>query len=162
MKISTRGRYALRLMIDLARQGSEARITLKDISQRQQISVKYLEQIVGSLSRAGLLRSSRGPLGGYRLIKKPEEYTVAEILRAAGESLAPVDCLEDLPNRCPQYATCSSVAFWEGFERTIDAYLTGTTLNDFMPGGAFPPKREVFPVKCAGIPPDAGTDAPTD
>ena len=102
MKISAKGRYALRFMADLALQDPTEFIALKDVSVRQGISVKYLEQIVSALSRAGFVRSIRGPQGGYRLARRPEEYTVGEILRAVEGSLAPVACREDEANRCPR------------------------------------------------------------
>ena len=100
VKISTRGRYALRLMLDLALHDTGEYISLRDISARQEISVKYLEQIVTVLGRAGLVRSVRGPQGGYRLSKAPADYTAGEILRTIEGSLAPVACLDDSPNAC--------------------------------------------------------------
>ena len=104
MKISTKGRYALRMMVDLAEHNNGEWISLKEISERQNISIKYLEQIVSSLMRSGLLLSSRGPQGGYMLARKPEEYTVGEILREIEGSLVPVACMETVPNQCERYA----------------------------------------------------------
>lgn len=102
MKISTKGRYALRLMLDLALHNDGEYITIKAIAQRQEVSDKYLEQIVPMLSRAGYLKSVRGAQGGYRLAKTPKEYTVGMILRLIEGDLAPVACLEDTPNQCPR------------------------------------------------------------
>ena len=104
MKVSTKGRYALRLMVDLGVNGGEDKyISLKDISARQNISIKYLEQIVTPLHRAGLVRSVRGAQGGYRLSRKADKYTAGEILRAIEGSFAPIACLETPENECERY-----------------------------------------------------------
>lgn len=133
MKISTKGRYALRMMIDIAENSAEReRVSIRDISGRQGISVKYLEQIVTNLTRAGLLRSVRGSGGGYNLTKTPSQYTVGEILRAIEGKLAPVACLEDDVNRCKRVEICSTVRFWEGLYRLIDDYVDSKTLQDFL------------------------------
>ena len=129
MKISTRGRYALRLMIDLANQSPDQNVTLRDISARQQISVKYLEQIVSPLCRAGLLKSIRGAQGGYRLSKAPGEYTAGDILRAIEGNLAPVACLENETNLCSRCEICSTLPFWEGLDATIQKYVDSFTLE---------------------------------
>ena len=129
MKFSTRGRYALRLMVDLAQQDPGDNITLRDISVRQGISVKYLEQIVTPLSRAGLLKSIRGAQGGYRLARPAESYTAGEILRAIEGSLAPVACLDDAVNQCPRCDSCATVAFWEGLSRVIGEYVDSVRLD---------------------------------
>ena len=129
MKVSTKGRYALRMMLDLALHNTGEYIALKDISARQEVSVKYLEQIVTMLSKVGYLKSVRGPQGGYKLAKKPEEYTVGDILRITEGSLAPVSCLEDEPNQCGRYEECSTIAFWEGFYRCITEYVDRFTLE---------------------------------
>lgn len=107
MKISTKGRYALRLMIDLAQHDAGGYIPLRDISKRQQISAKYLEQIVVQLSRAGFVISTRGAQGGYQLARHPSEYTVGDILRITEGSLAPVACLEHEPVDCVRAEECS-------------------------------------------------------
>ena len=112
MKISTRGRYALRMMLDLAQHTSEDHVALKDISQRQDISKKYLEQIVTILNTAGLLRTVRGAGGGYRLARSPEEYTVGEILRLTEGGLAPITCLEESPNSCARCYDCATLPMW--------------------------------------------------
>lgn len=130
MKFSTKGRYALRLMIDLAINDNGSYISLKDVSQRQQISVKYLEQIVGQLSKAGFLRSIRGPQGGYRLAKPPAEYKVGDILRVIEGSLAPIACLDDVPNQCPRCKECATLDFWQGLYERITSYVDAVTLQD--------------------------------
>ncbi len=132
MKISTRGRYALRFMIDLARHGDAGYVSLKDISERQGISIKYLEQITAILSKFGLLQSVRGPQGGYKLAKKPAEYTVAEILRITEGDLAPVACLAEPVNSCPRAGECSTLKLWEGLADAINSYLEGQTLQDLV------------------------------
>ncbi len=128
MKISTRGRYALKIMMDLSLADREEFVSLKAISARQQVSMKYLEQIIALLSRAGMLESSRGKSGGYRLAKDPAEYTAGDILRVAEGSLAPIKCVED--NKCTNSAHCSTFAFWEGLNRAINDYIDSTTLAD--------------------------------
>ena len=130
MKISAKGRYALRLMVDLAQHDSGDWIALKDISGRQGISVKYLEQIVSGLSRAGLLRSSRGAAGGYQLTRPAEEYTAGESIRALEGSLAPVACLDQEPNRCPRQEACPTLSLWEGLYKVVNQYLDSFTLAD--------------------------------
>ena len=130
MKISTRGRYALRFMIDLAQHFGGEAVTLKEVSQRQDISVKYLEQIVTLLNRGGLIRSVRGNQGGYLLSREPERYTVGEILRIAEGELYPVSCMEDQPNQCARYPECRTVHFWEGLYRVINDYVDSKTLWD--------------------------------
>jgi Rrf2 family protein len=130
MKISAKGRYALRLMVDLAQHENGEWIALKDISQRQGISVKYLEQIVSGLSRAGLLRSSRGAAGGYQLTRPAAQYTAGEIIRALEGSLAPVACLEQDPNRCPRRGVCPTIRLWEGLYDVVNQYLDSYTLAD--------------------------------
>ena len=132
MKISTKGRYALRMMLDIASQGEDAVVSLKDISSRQGISVKYQEQIVLLLNRAGFLKSVRGPAGGYRLVKKPEAYTIGDILRAIEGNLAPVACLEDEQNQCARCDRCDTLWFWKGLDETISEYVNQYTLADLM------------------------------
>lgn len=132
MKISTKGRYALRLMIDLAKHDDGTLISLKDVAARQGISVKYLEQIVGVLSKAGLLHSGRGPQGGYRLARRPEEYTVGAILRLTEGNLAPVACLEDRENQCERCAQCATLDFWTGLYAVINDYIDQFTLADLV------------------------------
>jgi Rrf2 family protein len=130
MKISAKGRYALRLMVDLAQHDNGEWIALKDISTRQGISVKYLEQIVSGLSRAGLLRSSRGAAGGYKLARPAAKYTAGEIIRALEGPLAPVACLDHEPNRCPRRDICPTIGLWEGLYKVVNDYLDSVTLAD--------------------------------
>lgn len=132
MKVSTRGRYALRLMIDLAENGGEGLVTLRDVAQRQEISVKYLEQIVSILGKAGLVRSSRGPQGGYSLSRPAEEYTVGDILRLTEGDLAPVSCLEGEENQCSRCDRCGTVGFWNGLYAVVNQYIDRFTLADLV------------------------------
>ena len=134
MKISTRGRYALRMMLDLAENQGDGVVALKDIAARQGISKKYLEQIIPVLNRADLLQTSRGFLGGYRLAKTPAEYTVGEILRAAEGGLSPVACLEQSPNACPRCHECDTLPIWAGLEQVVNQYLDGITLQSVLDG----------------------------
>lgn len=131
MKISTKGRYAIRLMIDIGVHGDKY-VRLKDIARRQDISFKYLEQIISNLQKAGLLLSSRGAHGGYKLIKDPVEYSVGEILRATEGKMSSVVCLEDEVNQCLRYDKCATVKLWEGLNEVIDAYLDRHTLAELV------------------------------
>ena len=130
MKISTRGRYALRMMLDIALHSDEGSISLKSIAQRQEISVKYLEQIVTPLSRGGLLQATRGAQGGYRLNRLPEDYTVGEILRTIGGSLAPVACLDSGEAYCQRIGQCVTVEVYRRIDEAIDNVVDGITLKD--------------------------------
>ena len=132
MKVSTKGRYALRMMIDIAEHYVDERIPMKDVSERQGISLKYLEQIVTNLTRAGLLRSGRGAGGGYTLTKAPDEYTVGEILRAIEGKLAPVACLGYEINPCERSRHCKTLGFWQGLYQVIDDYVNSVTLQDLL------------------------------
>ena len=133
LKISTKGRYALRVMIDLAQHRDEGLIPLHEIAQRQGITVKYLEQIISLLGRAGFLQSVRGKSGGYRLVREPEDYTVGEILRATEGKLAPTICLELGPELCERQNGCPARGFWTEFYQTINQFLDSKTLRDLMP-----------------------------
>ena len=132
MKISTKGRYALRLMIDLAENQGLGNISLKDISKRQDISVKYLEQSVSPLTKAGLIRSIRGAQGGYSLVYPPEKYTPKDILSVVEGPVACVSCLETEKNLCPRYHECPTVSFYEGLNKIINDYLSSYTLKDLV------------------------------
>ncbi|MBS7370311.1 MAG: Rrf2 family transcriptional regulator [Oscillospiraceae bacterium] len=132
MKISTKGRYALRLLLDLAEHKDEGYVALKDIAERQGISKKYLEQIVPLLNKAELLRTNRGYQGGYSLAKEPDKYTVGEILRVTEGNLFPVACLQFEPNSCPRCDGCMTLPIWEGLYKTISDYLDGITLKDIL------------------------------
>lgn len=128
--ISTKGRYALRLMIDMAVYSNGDYIKLKDVSERESISIKYLEQVVALLNRAGLVVSLRGNNGGYKLAKHPKDYKAGEILKAAEGTLAPVACLQCQTNVCERKGTCSTIEFWEGFNNVINNYVDNITLED--------------------------------
>ena len=132
MKISTKGRYALRLLLDIAQQGEGAVVSLKEISSRQDISVKYLEQIVLKLNKAGFLKSIRGVQGGYTLTRAPAEYNAGEVLRAVEGSLAPTACLENEINQCARCDQCATLWVWEGMDRAINDYVDRFTLQDFL------------------------------
>ena len=135
MKISTKGRYALRLMIDLAQHDAAGYIPLRDISKRQEVSAKYLEQIVVQLSRAGLVTSTRGAQGGYQLARHPSEYTVGEILRITEGSLTPVACLAHDPVECPRAEDCITLGFWRGLYDVVNQYVDSVTLEELVNRG---------------------------
>lgn len=132
MRVSTKGRYALRIMADLAMNNNGEYIRLKDISERQSITLKYMEQIMPALTKAGFVKSYRGNNGGYMLARKPEEYTAGEILRSAEGSLAPLACIEDTPNQCPRKDQCVTLSFWEGMWDVINKYVDSVTLADLI------------------------------
>lgn len=132
MKISTKGRYALRLMIDIAINASERPVRVKEISERQGISVKYLEQIISILNKAGFVKSIRGPQGGYQLVKKPADYTVGMILRLTEGSLAPVACLEYEENDCPRQEMCATLELWRQLNQAISGIVDAVTLEDLV------------------------------
>ncbi len=131
MKISTRGRYALRLMLDLALNYSGNYIPLKAIAQRQEISDKYLEQIINILSKAGFVQSARGAQGGYRLSRQPSQYTAGEILRLAEGSIAPVACLE-CAGSCDKTDSCLTIGLWRKMQEAINEVVDNTTLEDMI------------------------------
>lgn len=130
MKVSTRGRYALRLMIDLAQHQGEGYISLKEISSRQDITVRYLEQIIAILLKAGFVRSFRGKAGGYRLTRSPREYTTEDILKLTEGDLLPMSCMMAQENSCPRAANCATLPFWKGLQNVITDYLRDVTLED--------------------------------
>ena len=132
MLISTKGRYALRVMIDLAQHQTDDFISLRDIAQRQEISDKYLESIIRMLVKARALESLRGKGGGYKLRKAPETYTVGSILRLTEESLAPVSCLEPNADACPKAGKCPTLPLWKGLDKVISEYLDSVTIADLM------------------------------
>lgn len=132
MKISTRGRYALRLMVDIGLHDADGPVPIKDIARRQEISDKYLEQIVSTLNKAGFVKSLRGPQGGYRLTKKPEDYTAGMILRLIEGNLAPVACLEDEVNACPRAKKCPTLILWKRLYKSITDVVDNVTLADLM------------------------------
>ena len=133
MKISTRGRYSLRMMIDLAQHYDEEQyITLKDISKRQNISKKYLEQIVPSLNKKELLHANKGHLGGYQLSRHPSQITTREILESAEGNLNPVSCMDHFPNDCEHSKDCMTFPIYHGLYDIMIQYLDGITLDDII------------------------------
>lgn len=131
MKVSTKGRYALRLMLDLALNQTGEPVSLKDISKRQGISDKYLEQIISVLNKAGYVKSVRGPQGGYSLTKQPEEYTVGMILRLTEGSLAPVACVEE-EGTCEKVSSCATILVWKKINEAINEVVDHMTLADLV------------------------------
>ncbi len=132
--ISTKGRYALRVMVDMAEHAGEGYLPLRDIAQRQEISEKYLESILKTLVKNRLLSGLRGKGGGYRLTRAPEDYTVEEILRLTEDSLAPVACLEEDAEPCPRASHCRTLGLWTGLYGVIEKYLSSVTLADLIAG----------------------------
>lgn len=132
MKISTKGRYALRMLLDLAEHQNDGFIALKDIAKRQNISKKYLEQIIPVLNRSDVLSANRGYQGGYRLAKSPDKYSVGDILRLTEGSIAPVACLDHDPVECPRRDECITLPLWKGLNKVISDYLDGITLQDIL------------------------------
>ena len=132
MKISTRGRYAIRVMLDLAEHNSGEYIPLMDIAKRQEISEKYLESIVAALSKTKLVNALRGKGGGYRLAKAPEEYSIGSILRVTEGSMAPIACLENEPNECERAGECRTLKMWQDFYKLINDYFENITLQDLL------------------------------
>lgn len=132
MKISTKGRYVLRMLLDLAEHRGEGYIALKDIAKRQGISKKYLEQIIPLLNNTDILVASRGYQGGYMLAKSPDMYTVGDILRITEGSIAPVSCLEGGSTVCDRDDQCMTLYVWEGLEKVIAEYLDSITLQDIL------------------------------
>ncbi|MGN0477860.1 MAG: RrF2 family transcriptional regulator [Hominenteromicrobium sp.] len=132
MKISTKGRYALRMLLDLAQNQGEGFVALKDIAERQNVSKKYLEQIVPMLNKSDILIASRGFQGGYRLARTPDHYTVGMVLRITEGSLAPVACLDHSPILCERSRDCITLPVWQGLNRVINEYLDSITLQDIL------------------------------
>ena len=132
MKVSTKGRYALRMLIDLAEMPKGEYVPLKNIADRQGISKKYLEQIVPTLNNSDMLQTNRGYQGGYRLSKELTEYTVGDILRATEGGLIPVACLGNNPKGCSRINDCDTFYIWEGLEKVVHDYLDNITLQDIV------------------------------
>lgn len=132
MKISTKGRYAIRLMIDIAMNDTGEPVRIKDIAKRQEISDKYLEQIISVLNKAGYVKSVRGPQGGYMLTRKPSEYTAGMILRLTEGSLAPVSCLDYEENTCTRQAQCASLELWKRIDDAVKGVVDSVTLDDLV------------------------------
>lgn len=134
MNITSKGRYALQVMIDLAQHQDEGYISLKTIADRQGYSMKYLEMIVGNLKKAELVESTRGKEGGYKLCRRPEEYSVGEILRCIEENLAPVACIKAGGIDCKQAAACMTVPMWMELDNITNNYLDNVTVADLLSG----------------------------
>lgn len=136
MKISTKGRYALRMMLELAQNQENKPVPIKEISDKQNLSDKYLEQIISVLNKAGYVKSVRGPQGGYKLVKSPKDYTVGMILRLTEGSLAPVECLEFEENTCARKDSCVTVKVWEKIDQAVKDVVDNITLEDLLHWGA--------------------------
>ena len=134
MMVSTKGRYALTVMVDLARNAGDGYVSLSDIAQREDLSMKYLESIISILNKGGMLESLRGKNGGYKLARAPEDYTVNEILLLTEGTLAPVGCIMQEGVHCDKAATCSTLPLWAGLDDVIENYLSGITLADVSNG----------------------------
>ena len=134
MNITSKGRYALRVMLDLAQHREEGYISLKTIADRQGYSMKYLEMIVGSLKREGLVASIRGKEGGYQLVRDPEDYTIGEILRCIEDNLAPVSCIKAGDICCEHAGECMTIPMWKELDDITNAYLDGVSLQDLLTG----------------------------
>ena len=132
MLISTKGRYALRTLIDMAEHQSDGYLPLKDIAARQEISEKYLESIVKILVSAGLVTGVRGKGGGYRLNKNPDQILVGDVLRLSESTLVPVTCLEENNTPCPRMVQCRTLPFWTGLQKVIDDYVDSYTVSDLI------------------------------
>ena len=134
MNITSKGRYALRVMIDLAQHPDEGFVSLKTVAERQGISMKYLEMIVSSLKKAELVESTRGKEGGYRLSRSPADYSVGEILRCLEDNLAPVSCIKDGEIQCDKAAACVTLPMWKELDELTNTYLDGVSLQDLLTG----------------------------
>lgn len=130
--ISTRGRYALRVLIDLAQNGQDGFIPMKDVAARQEISLKYLEQILPVLSKNNMVKAVHGKGGGYRLAVAPSEIKIGDVLRLTEKDLVPVACLAEGAGKCERENSCPTISFWKGLNDVINEYLDGKTLNDFI------------------------------
>lgn len=134
MNVTSKGRYALRIMLDLAQHSDEGFISLKTISDRTELSMKYLEMIVGNLKKADLVDSTRGKEGGYKLNKSPADYTVGEILNCIEDNLAPVACIKGGNVNCDRSGACLTVPMWKELDDITNAYLATVTLSDLLTG----------------------------
>ncbi len=133
MRISTKGRYALKVLMDIALHDNGEYISLKDISQRQDITIKYLEQIVSNLNKSGYLISMRGNNGGYRLAMNPKDCNIGQLLREVEGNLNPVECVAgDAGVGCPQSTSCTTLPFWKGLDKVVNDYINSYTLQDLI------------------------------
>lgn len=143
MNVTSKGRYALRIMIDLAQHRDEGYISLKTISDRTKLSMKYLEMIVGNLKKAELVDSTRGKEGGYKLKKTPEEYSIGEILRCIEDNLAPVSCIKEGEIQCDRSGACLTVPMWKELDDITNAYLDTVSLEDLLTGDKWRQQKAV-------------------
>ena len=134
MNVTSKGRYALQVMIDLAQHPEEGFVSLKTVAERQGISMKYLEMIVSGLKKAELVESTRGKEGGYRLSRSPADYSVGEILRCLEDNLAPVSCIKDGEIQCEKASACVTLPMWKELDDLTNAYLDGVSLQDLLTG----------------------------
>lgn len=130
--ISTRGRYAIRVMLDIAKNQQDGYVPMKDVANRQGLSLKYLEQILPPLTKNRIVEGVQGKGGGYRLVRTPEEYTIGDILRITERDLAPVSCLAEGAEACERRDRCQTIEFWEGLNDVVNNYLDSKTLADLM------------------------------
>ena len=141
MNITSKGRYALRVMLDLAQHSEDGFVSLKVTAERQGISMKYLEMIISHLKKAGLVESSRGKEGGYRLTRVPADYPVREILGCIEDNLAPVSCIQDGAIHCEHADACLTIPMWKELDEITNAYLDSVTLDDLLTGEKWPERR---------------------
>ena len=138
MNITTKGRYALRVMLDLAQHADAGFVSLKVTAERQNVSLKYLEMIISHLKKAGLVESTRGKEGGYRLTRDPDHYTVLEILSCIEDNLAPVSCLQAGEIHCDPAEACRTIPMWKELDEITNRYLSSVTLEDLLTGQKWP------------------------
>ena len=143
MNVTSKGRYALQIMINLAQHRDEGYISLKTISDRTQLSMKYLEMIVGNLKKAELVDSTRGKEGGYKLNKTPQEYSIGEILRCIEDNLAPVACIKEGEIQCDRSGACLTVPMWKELDDITNAYLDTVSLEDLLTGDKWRQQKAV-------------------
>ena len=143
MNVTSKGRYALRIMIDLAQHRDDGYISLKTISDRTQLSMKYLEMIVGNLKKSELVDSTRGKEGGYKLNKTPQEYSIGEILRCIEDNLAPVACIKEGEIQCDRSGACLTVPMWKELDDITNAYLDTVSLEDLLTGDKWRQQKAV-------------------
>ena len=134
MMVSTKGRYALTVMVDLAKNEGGGYVSLSDIAERENLSMKYLESIISILNKGGMLLSLRGKNGGYKLAREPKDYSINEILLLTEGTLAPVNCIMQDGVQCDKAATCSTLPLWAGLDKVIEGYLSDITLEDVITG----------------------------
>ena len=138
MNITTKGRYALRVMLDLAQHSDAGFVSLKVTAERQNVSLKYLEMIISHLKKAGLVESTRGKEGGYRLTRDPDQYTVLEILSCIEDNLAPVSCIQAGEIHCDHAEACRTIPMWKELDEITNRYLSSVTLEDLLTGQKWP------------------------